>query len=335
MNRTARALLLAAPLLAGGAGAEEVARARKIALDLPPAWHGVSAQGRLAARRAAELDAAALLAERVYGLQLDAQTTVLDLALASDEIASRLDHHIRGVRTREVRYTDDLIVEVTREVTLRDLVETLRKTVRQTQGARGIQEEELRTLLRETHDSVLAVVGCGAVPGSRGQRLLQARRAAELDAYRKLAEQVAGGSLLRQSQVRDLVLRSDRVASNLAATLKGARVQNVIYREDGSCEVTMAVTLREIVETVQRTVERYTRGGKVDRKAWQEVQTETRERELRVTGTGLAPSFQAVGGEPRLEVGATHPVTTEIEVIRRVIARQAGQPTDVPTPADE
>ena len=55
---------------------------------LPPVWHKVSAQQRLNALRIAELDATRLLAERIFGIQVEGDSTVRDLA--------RLDDRLKG-----------------------------------------------------------------------------------------------------------------------------------------------------------------------------------------------------------------------------------------------
>ena len=51
---------------------------------LPEIWVKAGPQQRLKALRAAELDGDRLLCERVYGLMIDADTSVQDLALEND-----------------------------------------------------------------------------------------------------------------------------------------------------------------------------------------------------------------------------------------------------------
>ena len=343
MARTLARAVLAAVLLAAGAQAEEAARPRREALDLPPAWQAVGAQARLAAKRAAEADADAQLVERIHGLNLDAQTTVRDLALTQDELLGDLAHAIRGIRTREVVYAPDLTVEVVREVDLRDVVETVRRTLRRVTDRHGVKEQELDRVTRETREKTVAARGSGAVPGSAGHRLLMARRAAQLDAYRKLAEEIGGIALSRQTQVRGLLLARDHVATQLAMLIKGARPVDIVYRPDGSCEVTVCLTLREVIETIDRTTERFVKDGKVDTKVDSTTTTESRDRILKVTGAGTgqdqwAPEQAAVGAAP-VEVAAPGPPAplrlpaTELELIRQAIGRTLDERAEPPAHA--
>ena len=322
MARKALWVALAGLLLASTGWAVEVARPRKKALDLPAAWRALSAKQRLMATRAAEVDADRLLIERIYGLQINADTLVLDLALASDEMRADVEHMIRGIRTQEVKYTDDLTVEVVKVVTIRELIETIERTLRRKKVLLGIREEEIKNIRRYTRDTVLGAMGNGAPKGTKGLRMIQAKRAAEVDAYRKLAEIVVGVRINSTTHVRDLVLESDRIATCLAAGLKGAKPTDIAYNDDGSCEVTMELVIRETIETVWRSTKRYGRGDKVKEHEWRKVTIETRDKIIKVTGNG-APR-EAGAGELVGEGAAALPFYQETQIIRRVIAREVG-----------
>ncbi|PAZ00934.1 MAG: hypothetical protein CAK90_02905, partial [Spartobacteria bacterium AMD-G4] len=54
--------------------------------NLPEIWQKAGPRERLKATRAAELDADRLLAERIYGLEVDSETTIADLAAGDDKI---------------------------------------------------------------------------------------------------------------------------------------------------------------------------------------------------------------------------------------------------------
>ncbi|HUT61351.1 MAG TPA: hypothetical protein VNA25_26170 [Phycisphaerae bacterium] len=300
--------------------AEEPARPRKEPLNLPPAWQAVGAQERLAAKRVAEVDALRLLTERIYGIRINADTLVLDLALASDEIRGDLSQMMKGVRTTGEKYTDDFTVEVTRQVTLREVVETITRTLRRTQRWYGVKEEELTDIDRTTRDTVLAVVGNGAVPGSKGQRMIQAKRAAEMDGFRKLVEIIVGTQITSDTRVRDLVLASDKIATHVAAVLKGAKTTDIVYRDDGSCEVTKQIVLREVIETVMRSYQRYVQGGKVTENEFRKVMTEVRDKVVTATGTGAprAEGMETVGP------ASMEPFYEEVQIIQRVVKREVG-----------
>jgi len=307
-------------VLACTAAAEEVARPREERMTLPPAWQGVDAQTRLLARRAAEVDADRRLVERIYGLRIDAQTTVLDLVQVSDEIRGALDEEIKGVRTTEVAYNDDMIVEVVREVTVREVIETIKRTITRTKAVLGVSVDTLEEITRETRDTVLAVMGNGAVPGTRGERRVQAKRAAEMDAFRKLAEKIAGVEITGETTVENLALASDHIVTALAAGIKGAKTTDIVYRQDDSCDVTMELVLREVIDTLQRTYRRYDRDGRVSDDQWRKVSTEVKDKVIEVVGSG-APRAQ---GAESVGASSYEPYSQEIQIIRRVIEREVG-----------
>lgn len=309
------ALALAVAALAGG---EEVARPRKATADLPAAWQAISGQQRLAAKRVAEVDADRLLTERIYGLRINANTLVLDLALASDEVQGAVEHEIKGIRTKEEAYTDDLTVDVVREVTLREVIETLKRTVRRTKKPLGVKEEELTSISQYTKDTVLGVMGNGAIPDTKGHRMIQAKRAAEMDAYRKLAERVVGIRLSADTRVSELVLASDEIATHLAACLKGAKTTDIVYNDDGTCDVTMRLIIREVIETVKSAAERYQKGSKITEEAWRKVATDVRDKVIEETGSGAErdEGFEGGGGGEGL-------FSQEVTIVR-VVSREVG-----------
>lgn len=58
---------------------------------VPPDDKAGTAQGKLLAARAAELDAKRKLAEHVYGLRIDSSTTVRDFVTQHDEISTYME----------------------------------------------------------------------------------------------------------------------------------------------------------------------------------------------------------------------------------------------------
>lgn len=86
-----------------------------------------------------------------------------------------------------------------------------------------------------------------AQPSDPQQRLL-AKRAAQVDAYRKLAEIVSGLQIDSQTYVRDFVAESDQIRTGFDTFIKGARVVGEPrYMPDGTCEVDVELTIEEIV----------------------------------------------------------------------------------------
>jgi hypothetical protein len=71
------------------------------------------------------------------------------------------------------------------------------------------------------------------------QRKLLAMRAARLDAYRAMAEQVYGLRVEGGSTVGSLALKDDSFKVYIDAFIRGARVTNVAQRDDGTYETTV------------------------------------------------------------------------------------------------
>lgn len=93
---------------------------------------------------------------------------------------------------------------------------------------------------------VLKAVGIGVapanMPGRRGKAM--ARRAAVVDAQRNLLETLKGVSIDAETTVTNLIA-DDRIHSRVKGVLRGARqVGDPVYHDDGSVEVTLAVSTR-------------------------------------------------------------------------------------------
>ena len=309
-------LLFFATAFLEGAFAEDVVRPRRAAADLPPAWQAVSPANRLAAKRVAEVDADRKLVERIYGLRINADTYVLDLAQLDENVRAAVEHEIKGIRDRDVVYMDELMVQVVREVTVREVIETLKKTVRRSQGNPAVKVEELEKISQETRDTELAALGFGAIPDSRGHRMVLAERAAEVDAYKKLAARVAGIQLNATTRVGDLVVAGDEIAEHLAATLKGARITDIVFADDDTCQVSMQITIKEVVETVESACKRYNQGGEVTKEEWRKISEDVRKRVLEVIGEGAPREEPPEAGDDA--------VSESVKTIQRVVRREIG-----------
>ena len=104
------------------------------------------------------------------------------------------------------------------------------------------------TNVPEWSQMTMSVTGRGAYPSdvSGPQARLMAERAARTDAYRKLAEQVYGLELRSGTTVRDAVLASDRIETDVSGFIRGARVVSTDHRADlGLVEMRMELLLGE------------------------------------------------------------------------------------------
>ena len=95
------------------------------------------------------------------------------------------------------------------------------------------------------NSSKITVTGSGVVPrGAIGaQARLLARRAAQADAYRQLAEVVKGVQVDGQTTVEMAMIQSDTVNLQVSAVIQGARIVSENFTTDGAYEVTMELPM--------------------------------------------------------------------------------------------
>ncbi len=215
---------------------------------LPPEPYAFSeAQKKLMARRAAKADALRNLAETIYGVRIDSETTVRDFVTKSDVIRTRLDTLIQGAK--EVDYIEhpDGTAEVTVEITVGPVEDILGRrlyydyeTFRATGYGAPPGGSPSTTTTAPAYGDVLKATGYGVEPDdpnmSLAERALMARRAAKLDALRNLTEQVYGVRITSDSYVRDFVTRSDEIRARVSTYIQGARVVSERRMPDGSYE---------------------------------------------------------------------------------------------------
>ncbi len=223
---------------------------------LPAIWESAGPRERLKAVRAAELDGNRLLVERIFGIKVDGETTVYDLALQDDSIAGAVKATLVGaVTVGEPEFFEDGRVELVRAARIQDVIDRLNKVIKTTQLDSGKVHVQTNTKHSvETKERNIDVMGNAALPGSKGQEKVLAKRAAEMDAYRKLAERIMGVEIASGTTVKDLATESDEIRSALAALVQGATPTAIKYKTDGTCEVTMEIKYEDIVRTTRRHI---------------------------------------------------------------------------------
>ena len=244
---------------------------------LPEIWQNVPAAQRLSLVRAAEMDALRILAERIAGLSLDEESTVQDLAATSDTVRGELAAVLRGVKTTEgPTYHDDGRVEVVRAVKINQLV----RTITEKQGG------STKVTLDNQQDT-LDALGNAAIPGSLGQKRILAKRAAEMDVYRRLAERVAGVQIVGETTLKDFVASDDKLRASFNHTIKSAEITSIAFNDDGSASVEATLKIGPLVRTI---VKQKSAQGNVLK-----VEEKTEQMEITETGNGV-PTEEGADG---------------------------------------
>ena len=286
------AICAAGALIPTATAAPKITITKSDSVALPEIWKAVPAAKRLQYVRAAELDATRFLAERIMGISINGDTTVKDLATANDTVKGTLSATLKGVKTvGKPTYHEDGRVEVIRSVKIRSLVESI------TQQLNGRKQ----SVNQETVTSEIDALGNAAIPGSDGQARVMAKRAAELDVYRRLIERAVGVEISSGTTVRDFAVESDEIKAAFSNTVKSAEITSISYLDDNSAEVTATLKIGPLVRIITKNI---AANGKVVNTTEVDKQLEIEE-----TGTGAPP---APGEKAK---ATTAPTTTEIDLI--------------------
>lgn len=135
---------------------------------------------------------------------------------------------------------------------------------------------------------------------AEAQTKLLSKRAAEADAYRKLAEAVYGIQLNSRTYVKDFVTESDDIRGTVDEFIKGVRLGDPIWYDDGSCEVPAEVTVAKVVETLRTAHERHYKGNRVESSDFEHISRRIDKEIIKVIGMG-APREDL---PPDLPIGA-------------------------------
>jgi hypothetical protein len=282
----------------------QVAKPVEITVSYPEIWQKAGPQGRLKAEKAAEIDGDRQLVERIFGLNIDGETKVGDLALVDDAVKGVTRACLVGATSvGKTEFLEDGRVQVVRAVKVRELVESLNQVIKGKKLDSGAFEKssEETVFKREANEKVIEVLGNSALPDSEGHAKVMAKRAAELDAYRKLAGRIMGTKISSDSTVKDFCLKHDEMVAALSHAIKGAKTTEIKFQSDGTCEVTMQMKMREIIRTTRRYTD--SKSDKLD------VRDEIKEEVYTETG-------KATDKKTTQRVAAAEPFS-EIEVIIR------------------
>jgi hypothetical protein len=139
---------------------------------------------------------------------------------------------------------------------------------------------------------------------SKEKARLLARRSAEADAYRKLAEAVYGLQIDSRTFVRDFVAESDEIRTEVDTLVKGVRLGDPVYYEDGSCEVEGEVTVAKVIETLRTAHKKHYRGDSIKVESFTSIERKLEKRVIRAVGMGV----------PRVDLPADLPPGVEAQL---------------------
>ncbi|MFM8808035.1 MAG: hypothetical protein ACKOJB_03840, partial [Chthoniobacterales bacterium] len=115
--------------------------------------------------------------------------------------------------------------------------------------------------------------------------------------------------------VRDLATESDEVQAALCALLKGATPTAIEYQPDDSCEVTMQITMEDIIRTTKRHVSKS--GG-----VHTSVKDTVENRVFSETGVGAPRDDKSQGTAGTSPSGASEPFFDVKVVVKEVVNSQ-------------
>lgn len=135
--------------------------------------------------------------------------------------------------------------------------------------------------------AVMALAGAVSVSAqTEEQQRLMSRRAAEADAYRKLAEVVYGLQLNGYTLVRDFVTETDEIRTAVDHFVRGIRLGEPHWLADGSCEVPAEVTVAKVIESLREIHVKSYHGDDVTAADVDSIRTHTQRDVFRVVGVG-------------------------------------------------
>jgi len=282
-------------------------------------------QQKLLSRRAAELDAYRKLAEMVKGFQIDSQTTVQDFVTESDEIHTEFRTFIKGAETvGSPRYFDDGTCEVDMRLTLERIITELKRIVKRFYKGSKYTDVAFDDIKKHVERKVIETTGAGVprteeslpddyaeeyvspTPSNRSpwasdpywasinpRGRLMARRGAEVDAYRKLAEMIKGVHISSETYVRDFVTESDEIRTGFNTFLKGVTFSKYTYRPDGIVEAEAEVTLERLITELKTIKKRYYKGDKYKDVLFEDVKKYTERKIVKAIGESVVPDRYA------------------------------------------
>ncbi len=221
------------------------------------------------AQRAARADAYGKLLSRIGQVRINAAATVKDFLDADERIASGLHARFREAATfGPPRVYTDGAVEVDAHVTLRWLAGAVRGLHTKIYRGDRIKATDVAAMARTDGEQFLVATGAGLIAGGPDaepdpatstnrttpagwgnvtvQGMVMARRAAELDACRRLAEQVTA-LRLGNGTVADSLTADEHAEAAFRAFVRKAALGAPQYDTDQVCMVRAAIKVEALI----------------------------------------------------------------------------------------
>ncbi len=194
-------------------------------LSALPVWAG---NDRLMAIRQAEMVACRALVESVYGVKVRTTSEVKDLVngIFEGSAESKTIGTLRGYKLDKVFDEEKGVAKVTASITLK-------------------QVGELTGLTFPNPDKEIRRIGFSTIKADT-KKAVSALRAAELDAYGQLAEQLVGMEVEGKSSVRNMVLQSDYIKAKVIAALFMTEMEDYGWNKDGDAHMTLMINTDDV-----------------------------------------------------------------------------------------
>lgn len=130
------------------------------------------------------------------------------------------------------------------------------------------------------------VTAAWAQDAATAQKKLLSKRAAEADAYRKIAECIKGLQITSDTYVRDFVAESDSIRASMDSFIRGVKLGQPKWYDDLSCEVPGEVTVAKVIQEIKTIHERHYKGNRITGKDIEEMKQYVKTDVIRVVGMG-------------------------------------------------
>ena len=205
-----------------------------VTLFVPNVWAG---NKKMMAIMAAKNDAMRGLTEQVYGLKVRSSEEVKNMTADSyvGKTDSKTSATLSGIKITDVIYDSQKdIAKATATMTANEIVNI--------EGANVALKGK-----------VFKHVGFGtSSPENAGP--LKALRAAQIDAYKQLAQQIAGFTLESQTSVENYMLKSDLIQTKVQASLALAEIVDFGWDNSGDAYVKMILKVDEVAAMLGEAV---------------------------------------------------------------------------------